>query len=586
VRLDTDELARILTEVFPHQGSPIQEILTAFCFLHPRRITEKRRNSILIMKRRSTFIHDLNIDFNPGEVRVSPEQVSHPGLRAAREERLTYSLDELPVGLRYMLRHSHELHIRWTTESAYDPIAPYLSRTPPGLHAFYTPREVADDDLLCPLLRKTFSTTLTCHSPKRTFTKLDVLSERFSRSASLQYYAPLPSLQQLVAYIQRHICPQSDVVCAHDVSLINIADTLDLDYDSISHTLTVTAFWARPPAALFNPVLGTTTQNQWTIDIRRASKLDRVEIGILSSSPATDAHDLQLSGFLTVIGEDEKPKPTRFSFPSRHHVLPQGESQKYTAFFQQPQGLHPTLIISLSPASELIWPSKRPSDSQCALQAYFVLPSYIFADEYAFKSDDPLFAKSHNIRRTHSISGELDLEAPDYLVDRWGSVMLLELATPVANSSLPEKGWEVTIPLHLRYQEPLEGGQAQVIMPWPIVYWACTAEEGTKFPVNPFDRINLGFDALYGPRTMVYHLEPSQSSEGSSRLAERLTVPVYDTDQIDSNIIEMATLIIVVSGFLWVAAKLVPGITQQFQGGRGASGVPEPRRTKPAKKEQ
>jgi hypothetical protein len=537
------------------------------------------------MKRRSTFIHDLNIDFNPSEVRVSPEQVSHPGLKAAREERLTYSLDELPEELRHVLSHSHELHIRWATESSYDLVPPYLSRTSPGLHAFYTPREGNTDDLLCPLLRKAFSTALKCNSPNTTFTRPDVLSERFANSASLQYHALLPSLQQLVAYIQRHICPSSDVVCAHDVSLINIADTLDLDYDSISHTLTVTAFWSQPPAVLFDPVSETTTKGEWTIDIRRVSKLDRVEVGVLSSSPATDAHDLQLSGFLTVIGEDEKPKPTRFSFPSRHHMLPRGESQRYTASFQQPQGLHPTLSISLSPASDLRWPSKRPMDSQCALQAYFILPSYIFADEYAFKGDDPLFAESHNLRQTHSISGELDLEAPDYVVDRWGSAMLLELATPVANSSLLEKGWEVTIPLHLRYLQPSNGGQAQVDVPWPIVYWACTAEEGTKFPVNPFDRINVGYDGLYGPRTMFYHLEPSQSSNGSSRLAERLTVPVYDKDQIDSNIIEMATLVIVVSGFLWVAAKLVPGITQQFQSGRGTSGTPEPRRPKPTKEQ-
>lgn len=520
------------------------------------------------MRRRSTFIHDSSVEFNPSELQVAPDKVIHTGLKAAREERLTYSFDELPDELQQILAHAHEIHIRWAPEASYKPVAPFLSRISPGLHVFYTPLEGHTDDLLCPLLQKVFSDQLKCQSPISTFTRPAILSERFASTSSLQYYSLLPSLNHLVAYLQRNICSRSDVLCAHDASLLNLTDSLDFDYDSISHTLTLTALWSKPPSILYDPVAGTITENSWVLDVHRISQLDRVEIGVLSSSRATDAHDLTLSGFLTVIGEDEKPKSTLFSFPSRHHALPpQQRKQVYTASVQQPQGLHPILQISFPSAPGLKWPENRPDGSNCALQAYFVLPSYIFPDEYAFKSGDPLFAESHNIHSTHSISGETDLEAPDYLIKQWGSSLLVELAVPSENksSSIVSGGWDVTIPLHLRYLAPSRTGQSSVDVPWPIVYWACTAEEGTRFPVNPFDRVNLGFDGLYGPRTMFYHLEPATNS-GDARLVERLLVPVYDNTKLSASTIELVTMVVIATGFFWLVAKLGSGITSQLRG--------------------
>ena len=527
------------------------------------------------MRRRSTFVHDSSVDFNPSELQVTLDKVSHSGLQAAREERVTYSFDELPVELQQVLSHAHELHLRWATEALHTPVAPFLSRISSGLHVFYTPLEGHTDDSLCPLLRKAFSDQLKCQSPSSTFTRPPILSERFASASSFQYYSLLPSLNHLVAYLQRTICSRSDVLCAHNTALLNIVDSLDVDYDSISHTLTLTALWSKPPSVLYDPIAGSTTQNSWSVDIHRTSKLDRVEVGVLSSSQAIDAHDLKLSGFLTVVGEDEKPKSTLFSFPSRHHVLPpQQRKQVYTASIQQPQGLHPTVRIAFPCASALKWPENRPDDSVCALQSYFVLPSYIFPDEYAFKSGDPQFAKSHKIHSTHSLSGETDLEAPDYVIERWGSTLLIEPAVPSANdsSSTLNGGWVITIPLHLRYLAPLSGGRSKVDVPWPVVYWACTAEEGTKFPVNPFDRVNLGFDGLYGPRTMFYHLEPVPAS-GNSRLVETLSVPVYDTSRLSASTIELATMVVVAAGFFWVVARLWPGIASQLRSPGSAEGA-------------
>lgn len=69
---------------------------------------------------------------------------------------------------------------------------------------------------------------------------------------------------------------------------------------------------------------------------------------------------------------------------------------------------------------------------------------------------------------------------------------------------------------------------------------------------NPFDRVNLGYDGLFGPRTMFYHLQPA--SGGESLLAE-IQVPVLDLDGSKMMWVEAGTATMVVLGFLWVCLK-------------------------------
>lgn len=100
---------------------------------------------------------------------------------------------------------------------------------------------------------------------------------------------------------------------------------------------------------------------------------------------------------------------------------------------------------------------------------------------------------------------------------------------------------------------------------------------------NPFDRVGLGYEGLFGPRTMFYHLVPNASeasvanevsitseapvgtegaadgevvrdSEGLGQratLVERLQVPVLDLS--GTRWVEAGTVAAVVMGFLWVA---------------------------------
>lgn len=75
--------------------------------------------------------------------------------------------------------------------------------------------------------------------------------------------------------------------------------------------------------------------------------------------------------------------------------------------------------------------------------------------------------------------------------------------------------------------------------------------------INPFDRVNLGWEGLFGPRTMFYQVHPGD--EGVY-LYEKVTVPVLQLDEkeglLRSKTIELGTVAVIVFGFLWVLWKL------------------------------
>ena len=71
---------------------------------------------------------------------------------------------------------------------------------------------------------------------------------------------------------------------------------------------------------------------------------------------------------------------------------------------------------------------------------------------------------------------------------------------------------------------------------------------------NPFDRVNLGYDGLFGPRTMFYHLQPAS---GGDTLLEEIQVPVLDLEGSKMKWVEPGTVTTVVLGFLWVCLSLL-----------------------------
>jgi hypothetical protein len=242
---------------------------------------------------------------------------------------------------------------------------------------------------------------------------------------------------------------------------------------------------------------------------------------------------------------------TMFSFPSRHHPLPAADSKlSFAADFQHPTGLHPKLDLTF-PANAL-----TPPQPSCALHAYMTLPSALFIDRYQFS--DELFLESQNLVALRALSGAQDLEAPDWVINSWGSAALFELAHPRVSKGADVFTWTATIPTHLRYVKPSNvSSESTLSVPVPVVFWACNADEGTKFKVNPFDRENLGYDGLFGTKTMFYHVPPApaMAEAGSENgLLLDLNVPVLDSRF--AGWVPMATLAVVLAGFTWVIWKL------------------------------
>lgn len=316
------------------------------------------------------------------------------------------------------------------------------------------------------------------------------------------------------------MCLKPRLGCEERVSRFLWASSVDIDYDTISHALTVTAFWSPH------------TQD---FDLENTGSNDRLEVGVLSVESSKEPEELSLGGFLTVVGDDTKPKPTLFSFPARHHPF----ASTFSASFLTPTGLHPTLELEISSSS---LPTEERS---CSLHTYLTLPRTIFADRYQFS--DPLFLASKNLSSLHHITTPVDLEAPVYALSSWGSSVLLELAPPATR----EGPFTAAIPLHLRYLRPTSttSGQSSLELPYPVMFWACIADEGSRFPINPFDKVNVGYDGLFGPKTMFYHLSPREG-----RLTNTISVPVLDLNQ--SKYVEAGTAGVVFLGFVWIVWSL------------------------------
>ncbi|KEQ96920.1 hypothetical protein AUEXF2481DRAFT_620924 [Aureobasidium subglaciale EXF-2481] len=497
------------------------------------------------MKQRITYLLHEAGGVDPATLDVSEHSLKLPELKAAKEWRVTLGTRELPKEIAQVLEQSHEIHIRWSAEWNYDAVTPFSSRVPSGLHVFYTPGEGASTDTLCPMLGKVFGEPVKCQSVKSSFSIPTILSERFAMSAKYQYYKPLARLTKLIGYLSSTICDSTDISCHAQFTSLAQASSLDLDYDTISHALRATAYWDWAVAA-------DGTQGVWDETLTLQSSSDALEVGILNIEKATEEGEIGLSGLLTVVGEDTKPSATMFSFPSRHHAASKHSDElALETSFRQPTGLHPTLELKF-PVNALVQP-----DESCALHAYLTLPSAVFVDRYQLS--DSLFLASQNLVALRSLSGATDLEAPVWTTPQWGSAALLEVAHP-ETPSVTNDTWTVTVPLHTRYMPPSADGTHTAHVPWPAVFWACEAEDGLKMSVNPFDRTNIGYDGLFGPKTLFHHIGAAAETK---TMMETLEIPVLDETK--TRFVEVGTGLAVLVGFLWVMWCLARGASKQSQ---------------------
>ncbi|KAL8944436.1 MAG: hypothetical protein Q9216_000487 [Gyalolechia sp. 2 TL-2023] len=473
-------------------------------------------------------------DFRPEQLEASAYALQIRSLKAAREDRLTFGMEELPHEVRSRISGMPSASSSMGVRGPIPLASPFPFNTLVWFACIFHP-------------------TVKSHADK--FISTPTVTSRFTTSSAFQCYEALPSLKTLVLYIQRRICPKADTHCFKRANRLQRADYLDIDYDAVSRILVLTSFRHKPPEP-----------EGWEEYIESYRNSPSTEVGLLSNEQAVAPEELSLGGSLTIVGEDQTPSmpalhprkidlsyflsdPARFSFPSRHHLVPSTSGSIFHTTFLPPTGLHPTLRLTF-PSSSMLPPAPP-----CGLHIYLTLPSPLFVDKYQLSSTN--FLASKNLRAIRALSGETDLEAPEWVIQKWGSVLLLEIAPPTPELKGPSQGkdraWHADIPLHLRYLSPTVRGTSDVQVPWPIVFWACPAEEGTKMNVNPFDRVNLGYESLFGPRTMFYHLQPQPAVEGG-RLMETVHVPVMDLQ--GTKWVESATMGVVAVGAVWVGWKL------------------------------
>jgi len=133
-----------------------------------------------------------------------------------------------------------------------------------------------------------------CATPKDSFISLSVLLERFASSSAYQYHELLPSLNDLVTYLQQKLCA-NDGPCKARSDTLRSADYLDVDYNTISQSLTVGASWHTSP-----------NSGTWDHRIDNRGGSVKVEVGVLANEEATQPEELSLGGYLAVLGEDKK----------------------------------------------------------------------------------------------------------------------------------------------------------------------------------------------------------------------------------------------------------------------------------------
>jgi hypothetical protein len=370
-------------------------------------------------------------------------------------------------------------------------------------------------------------------------------------------------LSSFIQFAKDQSCRPADTSCSARLDGLSKASSLDISYDTAQHALKVTALWPYQR----QPLHATTSHSQ-----------HRTEVGILSTDkPETlEAHEIGMSGLLTVLGQDANPSPTMFSFASRHRDA----ESSFSAQFLPPTGLHPTLQLRLASHTS---PSLSSEDDNCTPYAYLTLPRAIFADKYQLS--DPLFLASKNLTALRHITQPVDLEAPAYVLPQWGSSVLLQLSPPppaAGEEKTEQQEWTAAIPLHLRYLPPAAGGYADVPVPYPAVFWVCepAPEQAVAFPSSPFEKGSVGYDGLFEEGTVFWHVEPKplEGGGGGGSLVNVVRAPVLDLDQ--AGWVNAGTAAAVVVGFAWVVWKLVGAYA------RGEGGVGEKEREKREKKRQ
>lgn len=153
-----------------------------------------------------------------------------------------------------------------------------------------------------------------CSSVPESFSKPQIRSGRFATTSTYQYFRHAPIREEIARWLLREPCQPSlkrgetNRVCSENFyAMIREATYVDLDFDAIGHALVLIIVWN--PPKIHGEGKGE-LEGPWISKLR---KEDRVEVGTLQAESSTEMEELSLGGFLTVLGEDEKPSQSHLN---------------------------------------------------------------------------------------------------------------------------------------------------------------------------------------------------------------------------------------------------------------------------------
>lgn len=211
-----------------------------------------------------------------------------------------------------------------------------------------------------------------------------------------------------------------------------------------------------------------------------ATKKDRVELGIVARQ-RRQLRDTEIRGMSTylpkldfkpfVIFYDQQLRPDS-AMPGdaavRHQVVGRGSHLKMTSSWSIP-------VANSSHFADL----QRLAEQGCRFYGMYTLPKSHFFDRYELARHFPALDDSNGdsaraeaglSEPSFALHGEQHLEAPEWSVRGWGSILLLSLSA----SQMAAEDEIVSVPMHGRYLSPTTGGapQRRLLQP-PVFFHAC-----------------------------------------------------------------------------------------------------------------
>ena len=93
------------------------------------------------MRERHTFIHGAEDAPDPTTFVLNEKGLSGRGLKSVREEKFSFSVDDLAPEINEILQQYKSINVRWASPLTYETLEPFASRLSPGLHIAYQPKD-------------------------------------------------------------------------------------------------------------------------------------------------------------------------------------------------------------------------------------------------------------------------------------------------------------------------------------------------------------------------------------------------------------------------------------------------------------